>query len=96
MLAAYAIEKAIQEKNYSATFLKEVYDGPLYKRLGNELKISTSLQKLCRFPWLFNLIANKANKSPELSKTISFMFTDLNLRDLFRKPSFYAKILFNR
>ena len=96
MLAAYAIEKAIQEKNYSAAFLKEAYDGPLYKRLGNELKISTSLQKLCRFPWLFNLIANKANKSPELSKTISFMFTDLNLRDLFRKPSFYAKILFNR
>lgn len=96
MLAAYAIEKALQEKNYSAAFLKEAYDGPLYKRLGKELKLSTSLQKLCRFPWLFNLIANKANKSPELSKTISFMFTDLDLRELFKKPSFYAKILFNR
>lgn len=96
MLAAYAIEKAMQENRYDAAFLKEAYDGPLYKRLGNELKLSTSLQRLCRFPWLFNLIANKANKSPELSKTISFMFTDLNLRELFKKPSFYAKILFNR
>lgn len=96
MLAAYAIEKAVQENRYDAAFLKEAYDGPLYKRLGNELKLSTSLQRLCRFPWLFNLIANKANKSPELSKTISFMFTDLNLRELFKKPSFYAKILFNR
>ncbi|MBS1780673.1 MAG: geranylgeranyl reductase family protein [Bacteroidetes bacterium] len=96
MLAAYAIEKAVHENRYDAAFLKEAYDGPLYKRLGNELKLSTSLQRLCRFPWLFNLIANKANKSPELSKTISFMFTDLNLRELFKKPSFYAKILFNR
>lgn len=96
MLAAYAIENAMQENRYDAAFLKEAYDGPLYKRLGNELKLSTSLQRLCRFPWLFNLIANKANKSPELSKTISFMFTDLNLRELFKKPSFYAKILFNR
>ncbi|MGN6475863.1 MAG: geranylgeranyl reductase family protein [Flavipsychrobacter sp.] len=96
MLAAYAIEKAVQENRYDAAFLKGAYDGPLYKRLGNELKLSTSLQRLCRFPWLFNLIANKANKSPELSKTISFMFTDLNLRELFKKPSFYAKILFNR
>ena len=94
MLAAYAIEKAMQEKNYSAAFLKEAYDGPLYKRLGNELKISTSLQKLCRFPWLFNLIANKANKSPELSKTISFMFTDLNLRDRFRKLGWRRVIAF--
>ena len=50
MLAAYAIEKAMQENRYDAAFLKEAYDGPLYKRLGNELKLSTSLQRLCRFP----------------------------------------------
>lgn len=96
MLAAYAIEKALQAKDYSSAMLKKEYDDVLYKRIGDELKISTTLQRLCRYPWLFNFVVNKANKSPSLSKTISFMFTDLDLRDQLRKPSFYFKILFNR
>lgn len=96
MLAAYALEKAIQENNFSAPFLKEAYDDVLYKRIGDELKLSSTLQRLCRYPWLFNLVVNKANRSPSLSKTISYMFTDLDLRDQLRKPSFYAKILLNR
>jgi geranylgeranyl reductase family protein len=96
MLAAYAIDKAIAGNKYDRAFLKEAYDDVLYKRIGDELKISATLQRLCRYPWLFNFVVNKANKSPSLSKTISFMFTDLDLRDQLRKPSFYAKILFNR
>ena len=96
MMAAYAIEKAINEKQYSRGFLKEAYDVPLYRRIGDELKISSTLQRLCRYPWLFNFVVNKAKKSPSLSKTISCMFTDMDLRDQLRKPSFYAKILFNR
>jgi geranylgeranyl reductase family protein len=96
MLAADALTKAVQTNNFSAAFLKQEYDDVLYKRLGAELKLSSTLQRLCRFPWLFNFVVNKANKSPSLSKTISFMFTDLDLRDQLRKPSFYAKILFNR
>lgn len=96
MTAAYAIEKALKEKQYSRTFLKEAYDDVLYKRIGDELKISASLQRLCRYPWLFNFVVNKAKKSPSLSNTISCMFTDMDLREQLRKPSFYAKILFNR
>jgi menaquinone-9 beta-reductase len=96
MLAAFAIEKSLQEQNYSQAFLKEQYDNVLYKRIGDELKISATLQRLCRFPWLFNFVVNKAQKSPSLSKTISSMFADLDLRDQLRKPSFYFKILFNR
>lgn len=96
MLAAYAMEKAISSNQYNAEFLKKEYDEVLYKRIGSELKLSTTLQKLCRFPWLFNFVVNKANKSPSLSKTISFMFTDLDLREQLKKPSFYLKILFNR
>ncbi len=96
MLAAYAIEKSLAEKCYDRAFIKEAYDDVLYKRIGDELKISATLQRLCRYPWLFNFVVNKANKSPSLSKTISCMFTDMDLRDQLRKPSFYAKILFNR
>lgn len=96
MLAAYAIENALTADKYDSEFLKVAYDDVLYKRIGDELRIGTTMQKLCRYPWLFNLVVNKAEKSPSLSKTISCMFTDLDLRDQLRKPSFYFKILFNR
>lgn len=96
MLAAEAIEKGMKFGRFDSAFLKEAYDDHLYRRVGDELKISATLQKLCRYPWLFNFVVNKAHKSPSLSKTISCMFTDLDLRDQLRKPSFYAKILLNR
>jgi geranylgeranyl reductase family protein len=96
MLAAEAIKQAIEAKQYNSAFFKQSYDDVLYKRLGDELKISATLQRLCRYPWLFNFVVNKAYKSPSLSKTISCMFTDIDLRDQLRKPSFYAKILLNK
>lgn len=96
MLAANTIEQAIQANRFDADFLNDSYDNALYKRLGDELRIGTTLQKLCRFPWLFNFVVNKAHKSPSLSKTISCMFLDIDLRDQLRKPSFYFKILFNK
>lgn len=96
MLAAKAVQAAQEKENYSSAFFKENYDAPLYRRLGDELRISTTLQKLSQFPWLFNFVVNKAEKSKSLSDTISCMFTDIDLRDRLRKPSFYLKILFNR
>ena len=96
MLAAESIEAAIKAGDYSSTMFKETYDKVIYRRLGDEFKISATLQRLCRFPWLFNFVVNKANKSKSLSDTISCMFTDMDLRDKLRKPSFYAKILMNK
>lgn len=96
MLAAFAIEKCLAARRYDATFIKEQYDDILYKRIGGELKISATLQRLCRYPWLFNFVVNKAHKSPSLRHTISCMFTDMDLREQLRKPGFYAAILFNR
>ncbi|MBS1689918.1 MAG: geranylgeranyl reductase, partial [Bacteroidetes bacterium] len=96
MLAADAIKEAVAKKQFSAAFFKEAYDDVVYKRLGDEFKISATLQRLCKYPWLFNFVVNKAYKSPSLKDTISCMFTDMDLRDQLRKPSFYFKILFNR
>jgi menaquinone-9 beta-reductase len=96
MLAAMAINEAIPANNFSAAFLKKNYDDVLYKRLGDEFKISTTLQRLCKYPWLFNFVVNKAYKSKSLRDTISCMFTDMDLREQLSKPSFYFKILFNK
>ncbi len=96
MLAAMAIKDALPTANFTAAFLKTNYDDVLYKRLGDELKISATLQRLCKYPWLFNFVVNKASKSESLRNTISCMFADVDLRDQLRKPSFYLKILFNK
>jgi len=96
MLAAEAIQKSIEQNNTTAPFFNTAYDDVVWKRLGDEFKISTTLQRLCNYPWLFNFVVNKAYKSPSLKNTISCMFTDMDLRDQLRKPSFYFKILFNR
>src|SRR6185369_16538392 len=87
MLAAAAIQQSLQQNNYSASQLKTAYDDVLYKRLGDELKISATLQRLCKYPWLFNYVVNKAYKSPSLRNTISCMLSDMDLRDKLRKPS---------
>lgn len=96
MLAADAIKLSMEQQNTSASFFKETYDDVVWKRLGDEFKISATLQRLCQYPWLFNFVVNKAYKSPSLKNTISCMFTDMDLRDKLRKPSFYFNILFNR
>ncbi len=96
MLAAAAIKEAVGQNNFSAAFLKVAYDDVLYKRLGNEFKVSAALQRLCKYPWLFNFVVNKAYRSQSLRETISCMFTDMDLREQLSKPSFYLKILFNK
>jgi geranylgeranyl reductase family protein len=96
MLAAGAIQQALTAKRFDASFFRQTYDDVLYHRLGDELRISAALQRLCHYPWLFNFVVNKAHKSPSLSQTISCMFTDMDVRNQLRKPSFYAKILLNK
>lgn len=96
MLAAEVAAAAIAQNKFDAAFLHQQYDTVLFRRIGDELKLSLIMQKLVSFPWLMNLVINKANKSPQLQKTISSMFTNLNVRALLKKPSFYWNILFNK
>jgi flavin-dependent dehydrogenase len=96
MLAAGAIIKANEANDFSAAFLKQHYDNELYRHILGELRTSAALQRLCRYPWLFNFVVNKARKSHSLQQTISGMFANLDLRDQLRRPSFYLKILMNK
>lgn len=96
MLAAWACKKAMEAKDYSSAFLKTNYDDAVYRYFGAEFKISTAMQKLCNYPFLFNMVVNKSQKSESLRKTISGMFSDMQVRDQLRKPSFYWKVLVNK
>ncbi len=90
-VAAEALVRTRERPN--RIFLGE-YDVRVWRRLGKELSISTKLQRLAAFPWLFDLVVNRAAKNPVLAETISSMFNDLDMRSRLRSPSFYAKLLF--
>jgi geranylgeranyl reductase family protein len=94
MLAAETAAAALREKRTDADFLA-AYDKAVYRRLGQELKLSYRMQQLVNYPWLFDFVVKRANRNATLRETISCMFEDLDLRDRLRKPSFYFKLLFS-
>lgn len=94
MMAASVIKEAIAANRFDEAFLNR-YDIAFYDRLWDELKLSHTMQKLCKYPWLFNFVVNKANKNKALRETISCMFEDLDLRAKLRNPLFYVKLLLN-
>lgn len=93
MRAAKAIIESKEHSDYSAPFLKQNYDDVVWARIGGELRISALLQRLVRYPWLFNFVLNKASRNKAIQETISGMFSNLDLRKNFRKPSFYLRML---
>lgn len=76
--------------------LLHTYDTRVWRRLGQELAISTRLQQLADKPWLFDFVVDRATKNPALADTISSMFTDLDLRARLKKPGFYMDLLLGR
>lgn len=94
MMAANHIVEAVKQNRFDAAFLKQ-YDDAFYARQWDELKLSHTMQKLVKFPWLFNFVVNKAHKNKALRETISCMFEDLDLRAKLRNPLFYVKLLMN-
>ncbi len=93
MYAAIHAQKCLEKGDYSAKFM-EGYDRYTYGRIGSELKLSTLMQDLLNFPWLFSLIVNKVISNPTLRNTMSCMLTDIEVRAQLKKPSFYFKVLF--
>lgn len=92
--AAQQAKEAIEQQNFAAAGLKK-YDEAIYRRLGGELNLSYRMQKLVKYPWLFNFVVRKANRNKVLRETIMVMFEDIDIRDQLRKPSFYFKLLFS-
>lgn len=85
--------KALKQQDFSAAQLA-AYDTAIYRQLWDELKLSSTMQKLVKYPWLFNFVVNKAEKNATLRETISCMFEDIDMRAKFRSPAFYFKLLF--
>ncbi len=94
MLAAKHIQKCFEKNQFKAAFNLQ-YDEAFYERQWEELKLSHTMQKMVKFPWLFNFVVNKAHKNKLLRETISCMFEDLDMRAKLRNPLFYLKLIVN-
>ncbi|MDW3647444.1 MAG: geranylgeranyl reductase family protein [Bacteroidia bacterium] len=93
IFAAEWAQKSISDQDQSSSFFQK-YDAEVYRRLGKELDLSYKMQKLVRFPWLFNFIVNKANRNPSLRTMFTMMFENLDIRKELSKPSFYWDLIF--
>lgn len=94
-IAAQQAAAAIEANDYSDTFFN-AYDENVYRILGPELQVSTKLQKLIKYPWLFNMLMKMGSRNKQLKDLMSCMFHEVDLRKKLGKPMFYVKLLLNR
>jgi menaquinone-9 beta-reductase len=94
-MAAAHIERAFAMNRFDADFNK-AYDNTIYKSMWPELRLSRTLQKLLKYPRLFNLVVGKARKNSSLRHLLTSMLDNTDLKTQLVKPSFYLKLIFNR
>ena len=93
--ARFAVETAVQARaagDYSAGFLRR-YEDRLWAKLGSELKVSTKLHNLGRWPYLMNWVIGKAAQNAEISDLICGMMANAVPRKRLTNPLFYLRLL---
>jgi len=95
--ARFAIQTIMEARavnDYSARVLKN-YEDNLWNAIGNELKVSTKLQKIGRYRPLLNFVIRKAASSPDVSNIIAGMLANEVPRKRLANPLFYLRLLFS-
>jgi len=94
-IAAQQAAATLKSNDYSAKALSG-YDQQIYRILGPELQLSKRLQRLVKFPQLFNMLMRIGSNNKQLKELISSMFYEVDLRKKLAQPSFYFKLFFNK
>ncbi|WP_304517868.1 geranylgeranyl reductase family protein [Cecembia rubra] len=68
------------------------YDEMLWKKIGGEMLIAYRIQRLLRFPWLFDWVVKKANSSPTIWNLLNRMVWRPAERRKLSNPLFYFKV----
>lgn len=92
-IAADHIIKSFENQCFKADFHKQ-YDRMIYHKMWNELSTSRKLQKLLRYPKLFNFVVKKANHNSSIRTLLTSMLDNVDLKKELVKPGFYIKLLF--
>jgi geranylgeranyl reductase family protein len=94
-IAALQAAAALRVNDFSQVQLV-AYDAEVYRILGPELKLSSRLLKLVRYPLLFNKMMKVGSRNRQIQELLSAMFYEVNLRKKLTSPSFYIKLLLNK
>ena len=87
-------KEAVESNNFSEEFLYQ-YDKRLWNEIGDELKISTKLQKIGRIRFLLNFVINKASRNETVKELISGMMANQIPKTKLANPLFYVKLFFS-
>lgn len=92
-VAAEQVKKCFKNNDFSQQ-ININYDKEIYRLMQKEFQISRTLQNLCKYPRLFNMIIKKANKNEALREFLIETLEDVEKKKLLTKPSFYYRLLF--
>jgi len=92
--AVRTAEQALQVNDFSESFLAR-YEQGLWAEIGDELAVSTKLQKIGRNRFLLNFVINKAARSKQVKELISGMMANQIPKTRLANPLFYLKLLFS-
>ncbi|HID39941.1 MAG TPA: geranylgeranyl reductase family protein [Calditrichaeota bacterium] len=93
-IAAQTAREAVNANDFSENFLSR-YDQELWNALGNELALSSKLQRIGRNRFLLNMVINKASRNKEIREIISGMMADQVPKTKLTNPLFYLRVLFS-
>ena len=83
------------EKNDFSKQFNSQYDKEIYRRMWKELRLSRTLQNLCRYPWLFNFVVRKANQNKHVHELLVDALAQVDKKKSLTQPGFYYRLLFN-
>ena len=90
IIAAEQAARSLAANDLSAEGLSD-YDVRIARVLGREMEVAYRLQRTLSFPWLVNSMARIVSGRPELIRTLSRMYTDLELRAQVSNPLFWMR-----
>ena len=93
-VAAEHIKHCFKRNDFSAALNKD-YDKEIYRRMSKEFKISKTLQRVVKYPGLFNFVVRKAKQSKYLQKFLIDALANVDKKKrILMSPAFYYRMLF--
>ena len=93
-IAADQAEKCLKEQNFSKEFMAD-HDVRVWRVMGTELNLSYRLQRVGKYPSVFNFVLWVASRNVQVSELVYSMFNNIDVRKKVLNPIFWFKMLIN-
>lgn len=93
-IAADQAEKCLKAQNFSKEFMKD-YDVRVWRVMGTELNLSYRLQRIGKYPSVFNFVLWVASRNVQISELVYAMFNNIDVRKKVLNPVFWFKMVIN-